>query len=93
MRFVWDENKNRINRAKHGISFESAMFAFDDPAMLSRPDRFRGSEERLQCLGYSGNTLLAVAYTFRHHHGEEVCRIISARRATKHERNLYEEDP
>jgi uncharacterized DUF497 family protein len=39
MRFVWDEKKNRLNLAKHKISFETAMLVFDDPRAVSRPDR------------------------------------------------------
>jgi uncharacterized protein len=35
MRFEWDENKNRANRAKHGISFETAILAFSDPSVLT----------------------------------------------------------
>ena len=39
MEFAWDERKNRINRKKHGVSFETAILAFDDPYHLTRQDR------------------------------------------------------
>jgi uncharacterized protein len=39
MRFEWDENKNRENRKKHGVSFEIAMEVFDDPFCLTNQDR------------------------------------------------------
>ena len=93
MRFIWDENKNRTNRAKHGISFDRATMVFEDPALLTRPDSTRTEEERWQSLGYAGQTLLAVTHTYRLHEGEDICRIISARKATALERTLYEEEP
>ena len=93
MRFIWDENKNRTNRAKHRISFEKAARAFDDPGLLTRPDSTHTDEERWQSLGYVGATLLAITHTYRVHEGEEICRIISARKATMPERKLYEEEP
>ena len=93
MRFVWDENKNRANRAKHHIAFETAVRVFEDPSLLMRPESVRDGEERWQSLGYVRNALLAVTHTYRKHGGEDVCRIISARTATSHERRLYEEDP
>jgi uncharacterized DUF497 family protein len=37
--FAWDEGKNRINKRKHGVSFDTAVLAFDDPYHLTRQDR------------------------------------------------------
>ena len=51
MRFEWDENKNRENRKKHGVSFEIAMEVFDDPFCLTSQDRIVEGEERLWTLG------------------------------------------
>ncbi len=45
MRFIWDENKNRTNKAKHGVSFEVALRIFDDPFHLSIQDRHEGGED------------------------------------------------
>lgn len=46
MRFDWDEHKNQRNRAKHGVSFETACLVFDDPQHLSIQDRQVAGEER-----------------------------------------------
>lgn len=46
MRFIWDENKNRRNRAKHKISFETASLVFDDPHAISIIERVENGEER-----------------------------------------------
>ena len=87
MIFEWDENKNRSNKDKHGVDFESAATVFDDPLMQSRVDE----DGRWQSIGYSAGhiLLLFVAHTY-HETGEVVIRIISARRASKHEREWYE---
>jgi len=92
MRFEWDEKKNQSNRAKHGLSFETARLVFDDPFHLSIQDRFSGGEERWQTIGKAGNiVLLLVAHTYQTEGGEELIRIISARKATKRERERYEQ--
>ncbi|HEV2490416.1 MAG TPA: BrnT family toxin [Candidatus Acidoferrales bacterium] len=92
MRFTWDENKNRRNRAKHGISFETAALVFDDPHAISRLERIEDGEERWQTLGLAGGiVVLLVAHTYYEEGGEEVIRIISARKATPLERKIYEE--
>lgn len=90
MRFEWDGRKSRVNRRKHGVSFEAAARAFEDPLALSRIDP-RYDDERWLTLGSVDNRILLVAHT---HHGqgdeqEEVIRIISARQATAAERRAY----
>jgi uncharacterized DUF497 family protein len=94
VRFEWDESKNRSNRAKHGVGFETARLVFDDPRALSLQDRFEDGEERWQTLGRVGPTLiLLVAHTFRNgDRDEDMIRIISARKATLRERTVYEQD-
>lgn len=92
MRFEWDERKNRLNNAKHGISFETACLIFDDPFQLNLQDRHEGGDERWQTLGRAGGIVfLLVAHTIGEVDGEEVVRIISARKATTNERKRYEE--
>ena len=92
MRFVWDEEKSRINRAKHKVSFETAALAFEDPLALSVQDRLVEGEKRWQTLGLVGGVVvLLVAHTYEEENGEEVVRIISARKATARERMLYEQ--
>ncbi|MFY9689816.1 MAG: BrnT family toxin [Candidatus Acidiferrales bacterium] len=92
MRFDWDEDKNRRNLAKHKVSFETAKLVFDDPRAVSRLDRVEDGEERWQTLGLvDGIVVLLVAHTYRDNDGEELIRIISARKATAHERMVYEQ--
>ena len=92
MRFIWDDEKSRRNLAKHKVSFETAKLVFDDPRAVSRLDRIENGEERWQTLGLAGGiVILLVAHTYREEDGEEVIRIISARKATPRERTFYEQ--
>ena len=91
LRWTWNENKNRINRRKHGLSFETATLAFEDPLMAQLPDP---DEDRWLTIGAIGNVVVIVAHTWpRPQAGTDtvVGRIISARKATSHERKAYEE--
>jgi len=91
MRFVWNEKKSRRNRAKHGVSFETAQMVFADPLALSILDRVVDGEERWQTLGLiAGAVVVLVAHTVEEKNGEEEIRIISARKATRREREIYE---
>ena len=91
MRFEWDEHKDRSNQRKHGISFATALLVFDDPVHLSVQEREVDGEQRWQTLGCIGGVLIVlVAHTWREDGGDEVIRIISARKATARERRLYE---
>jgi uncharacterized DUF497 family protein len=92
MRFAWDEKKSRLNLAKHKVSFDTALLVFQDPHSISRFDRVKDGEERWQTLGVAaGVAVLLVAHADYIESGEEVIRIISARKATPHERKSYEE--
>lgn len=83
--FEWDENKELANIRKHGIDFEDAKLAFGDPFLLKKYDEIHSiAEDRYKLLGRVGQ-LLFVAYTER----EGRIRIISARPATKKEKELY----
>ena len=87
--FEWDETKAAENYAKHGVSFEQARGAFDDPfAIEFIDDREDYGENRVILLGMVENRLLVVAYTLR---GDKV-RIISAREAEPYERRQYHEE-
>jgi hypothetical protein len=93
MRFTWDEDKNRRNLAKHKISFETARLVFEDPFHVSRLDRDVEGEERWQTMGLIGSVVVVlVAHTYREEGDEAVIRIISARKATSHERRYYEQN-
>jgi uncharacterized protein len=87
--FTWDARKNRHNRRKHGISFDTAMRVFDDPFHVTVQDREVEGEQRWQTIGMVGQALLLVAHTV----DEEVnvIRMISARKATRAERRIYAE--
>lgn len=94
-RFIeWDPAKAESNYRKHGVRFEVAAHAFDDPLAVSIQDRFENGEARWQTLGrVEGFLLLLVAHTVRDEEdGAEVIRIISARRPTKQETQRYEND-
>lgn len=93
MRIEWDERKDRRNRAKHGVGFETARLVFEDPNHLSIQDRHEGDEERWQTLGLvEGIVVLLVAHAYHEDAtGKEVIRIISARKATARERRHYEQ--
>jgi len=89
--FEWDPVKARANRRKHGISFEDAILVFDDPYLLSEEDRWEHGEQRWRSYGLVGSLLLVliVAHTWEEENGDEVIRIISARKATPREREKY----
>lgn len=87
--FEWDETKAAENYAKHGVSFEQACEAFDDPFSIDFTDNRQDyGEDRLIVFGMVENRLLVVAHTWR---GDRV-RIISAREAESHERRRYHEE-
>ncbi len=89
MRFEWDLAKARRNRAQHKVSFEEAADALLDPIARTTPDPDHSIDEhRFITFGVSARRrLLLVSFTWR---GDSI-RIISARRATQHEREIYEE--
>lgn len=89
LNFEWDENKNKINKHKHGISFEEARSVFfDDNAILfDDPEHSRG-EERFLIIGVSETeNICIVSHCYRD--SENTIRIISARKATKNEKKVY----
>lgn len=92
MRFVWDNAKNRANRIKHGVSFETARLVFDDPYHISVPDQHEHGEERWTTVGLVGAIVVLVVVHTYEHNGEEIVRIISARKATRRERERYHDE-
>jgi uncharacterized DUF497 family protein len=92
MKFEWDDSKNRLNQEKHGISFEEAKEVFNDALQISRLDkRFNYFEERWITMGTTKKEkILVVANLFFSDEGEEIIRIISARKANNNEREAYE---
>lgn len=89
--FEWDLEKNRANISKHGVSFEEAKSVFydDNARLISDPDH-SVKEERFVLLGLSLKlNLLTVVHCYRKANNK--IRIISARKATRHEIKTYEE--
>ena len=87
MSFEWDQNKATINLKKHRIDFADAVTVFDDfnTVTVNDPDH---DEESFVTIGMDPyGRILVVVYTWR----EDIIPLISARKATKHERKQYEE--
>jgi hypothetical protein len=93
MDFRWDKNKNRENRRKHGISFEDTVEVFDDPFHVSILDkRFDYFDERWITMGSlkKGGIIVVGHHYFLTENGNEIIKIITARKATKKEVRQYE---
>ena len=89
MQFTWNEDKEKANKAKHGIAFAEASTVFNDPHALRifDPDH-SANEDRFLLLSLSSALrLLVVCHCYRE--SESVIRIISARKATKNESATY----
>jgi uncharacterized protein len=87
VQYEWDKGKAAENLRKHGVDFVDAIEALEDPNRLEEIDaRFQHDEERIQVIGVAHGRALFVVVTSR---GEDICRIISARKATKHEQDRY----
>lgn len=93
MLFEWDSSKAATNKRKHKVSFELAQLAMEtDQTQLSRYDRTVDDEDRWHTLAGIENVILIISHTYRENdHGEEVIRIISARKATTGEKAAYYE--
>jgi uncharacterized protein len=84
--FEWDAAKAQSNLAKHGVSFEAARCVFDDVFAFDRFDLgSQPGEIRYLITGMVRDVILTVVYTER----GECTRIISARKATRHEQREY----
>lgn len=92
MRLDWDEKKSRLNSNKHGVPFDLAVEVFADSFCLTVPEQTVQAEERFWTIGRLENlVVLVVVHTTRDDKGEEVTRIILARKATPRERRFHEE--
>jgi hypothetical protein len=88
MRFEWDTEKAKKNLKNHRISFDEAVTVFYDPLSATFPDPDHSdNEQRLITIGYSSQSRLLVV---SHAERGKTIRIISARRATAHERKRHE---
>jgi hypothetical protein len=87
VRYEWNNAKAALNYRKHGIDFVDAIAALEDPNRLEDIGvESDVGEERVMVIGAAHGQVLFVVTTQR---GEETCRIISARKATRHEEDRY----
>jgi hypothetical protein len=87
LHFCWDDGKAAANLEKHGVSFETATYVFDDRMRLEHEDVFAEGEYRNIVIGRIEDVLLTVVYSTPE---DDLYRIISARPSTANERKDYE---
>ena len=87
MRFIWDEAKRKSNLAKHGYDFAEAYRVFESPLVLAEDSRDDYGEQRMLALGLLDDVVLLIV----HVENDDSIRIISMRKANKHETNDYYE--
>ncbi len=85
MKFEWDESKQTSNLRKHGINFSDVPIVFDGSIVTVEDARFDYGEERFVTFGLLQGQVVAIVHT----ESEDYIRIISARKATKYERENY----
>jgi uncharacterized DUF497 family protein len=93
LKFEWDTTKYARNVEEHGVRFEDACYAFSDPCGLSLYDEAHSDAEKrwiLMARSPLSGRLLILVHTYNHRSTIEVVRIISARRANKHEAATYQ---
>lgn len=92
MRFVWDSDKEAVNRDRHGIDFTTAAQAFNDPNAVEIFDMVHSQEgeDRWTTIGLVDGVLMLVSVTWTDRDGDDVIRIISARPADPRDRALYQ---
>ena len=87
MNYEWDDEKAILNLRKHGVDFRDAIGALEDRNRLEQIDvGIEYGEERLQIIGMAHSSILFVVATMR---SEDLCRIISARKADRDEQDRY----
>ena len=89
MRFTWDETKNAMNRQKHGIDFVDVSAMFDHPMLTFLDQRKDYGEDRWIGIGWLGDVLAVVVYS---EPKAGMTRIISVRKANRHEQSIYTEE-
>ena len=86
MKYTWDDGKNRINRRTHGIDFADVPTMFDHPMVTFLDLKKEYGEDRWVGIGWLSDMLAVVVYT---EPNAQTVRIISARKANRHEQNIY----
>ncbi len=85
MEFAWDEKKRKTNIRNHGLDFADAKMVFSGATFTFEDDRFDYGEQRFITMGLLRGIVVVIAHTER----GEVTRIISMRKANKHEQEIY----
>jgi uncharacterized protein len=88
MQFEWDEEKNQDNIRKHGIDFDDISAMFEEDMLIELDDRLDYGEDRWIGIGFLGLGVAVVVWTERQ---RDTIRIISARRANRHEQKRLEQ--
>jgi uncharacterized protein len=83
--FTWDEKKRKLNLAKHGVDFRDAATIFDGPLVTVEDTREHYGEPRYVALGILVDVVVSLTYTER----DDQIRIISIRKALKHEIRFF----
>jgi len=86
--FEWDEDKNQANIRKHGFDFANAWEIFELPVLAALDVRANYGEDRFIGIGFIGGRVVVIVYA---EPDENTIRIISLRKALKHERERFEE--
>lgn len=89
MRFEWDDAKNRANVRKHRIDFADVPPVFNGPMLSAHDTRQDYGEDRVVGIGLLRGRVIVVVYVER---SDGVIRIVSARKATRHERQTFEDE-
>ncbi len=89
MKFTWDQTKNAMNRQKHGIDFVDVSAMFDYPMVTFLDQRKEYGEDRWIGIGWLGDILDVAVYS---EPKAGMTRIISARKANRHEQSIYTEE-
>ena len=85
MRFIWDEAKRKSNLSKHGYDFADAKNVFQSPIVLAEDARTDYGEQRMLALGLLDTVVVLVV----HVESDDTIRVISMRKANRHETNNY----
>jgi uncharacterized DUF497 family protein len=85
MRFTWSDAKRKLNIEQHGLDLVNAPRVFEGPTFTYEDDRFDYSEQRFVTLGILDEFVVSIVHT----ETSRVIRIISLRKATKHEQAIF----
>ena len=90
MKCIWDPKKNEINKRRHGLSFELAELVFDDPHAMTFDDYIdKQGDQRYQTIATYEGVLFQIGHLYVEIDGVEMPRLLSFRKATNYEQELY----